>query len=83
MPGFKNLKTERGEIPVVDVGQDDDVESDNEVVQNGIEISIKDLLVVRNLINMHRDNPDRIRCALKTYRMWAHLFPNKHTRRIR
>ena len=36
LPGIGHLRTPNGQVPMVDLAQDDDVESDDEVVSSGI-----------------------------------------------
>ena len=47
----------KGRETIVDASQDDDVESDSEVVEAGIETSFKDLLVVRELF---KNKPEQV-----------------------
>ena len=60
-----------GKEVLIDSAQDDDVESDDEVVNSGIQTSFKDLLVVKDYL---RHNPERVRAALRTFKTWAPLF---------
>ena len=56
---------------LVDSTQDDDVESDDDVVQSGIHTSFRDLLVVKDYMKLP---PEKVRTSLRTYKLWAPLF---------
>ena len=58
MQGLPTLNKD-GRETLVDSMQDDDVESDEEVMRNGVQTSFKDLLVVKDYLQ--RNQPDRIR----------------------
>lgn len=60
-----------GNDTLVDSAQDDDVESDDEVVRSGVQTSFRDLLVVKDYMKV---NPEKVRVALRTFRLWAPLF---------
>ncbi len=61
----------QGKETIVDSAQDDDVESDEEVVRSGVQTSFKDLLVVKDWLKLH---PEKVRQGLKTFKLWAPMF---------
>lgn len=54
--------------PVVDSCQDDDLATDEEVIEAGIHMCFEDLLVVKDYL-LHQNER-----SLKTYRVWAPRF---------
>ena len=60
-----------GQETLVDSTQDDDVESDEEVMQSGVQTSYKDLLAVKDYLKL---KPDRVKTSLRTFKLWAPLF---------
>ena len=75
LPGFdfSEFKPAKGdkEDCLVDSTQDDDVNTDTEVLNSGTNTCYKDLLVVKDYLK-HR--PDKVRRALKTWKIWAPYF---------
>jgi len=63
-----------GRETLVDSAQDDDVESDEEVMRSGVQTSLKDLLIVKDWLRLH---PDKIRKGLRTFKLWAPLCGGK------
>ena len=62
---FMNQKT------IVESAQDDDVQTENEVLDNGVQTCYKDLLVVKQALK----NPfEKVQKALRTFKLWAPLF---------
>ena len=60
-----------GDNLIIESHQDDDVETENEVLDNGTQTCYKDLLVVKAALK----NPaDKVRRALRTFRLWSPLF---------
>ena len=76
--------SEDGQETLIDSAQDDDVESDEEVVRSGEHTSYNDLLVVKDWL---RKPAEHIRVNLKTFKLWAPMFggqlPYKKTGRSR
>ena len=71
IPDLKQLKTKDGKDALIDSAQDDDVESDEEVMNSGVQTSFKDLLIVKDYL---RHQPEKVRAALRTFKLWAPLF---------
>ena len=65
---------DRGQKTLIDSAQDDDLESDDDVVRAGVETSFKDLLVVKDRLRMPAE---KVRSSLKTFRIWAPNFRGK------
>ncbi len=70
LPDLPNFARD-GKETLIDSTQDDDVESDEEVMNSGVQTSFKDLLVVKDYL---RHNPERVRAALRTFKIWAPYF---------
>ena len=73
-----------GRETLIDSAQDDDVESDSDVVLSGEQTSLKDLLIVKDWLKLPAE---KIRVNLKTFKLWAPLFggtlPYKRSARMR
>ena len=65
---------EDGQETMIELEQDDDVESDEDVVRSGEYTSKKDLLVVKDWL---RKPAEHIRTNLKTFKLWAPMFGGK------
>ena len=48
--GIEKMRTAKGEEAFVQTNQDDDLESDEDVVRSGIKTSMRDMLVVRDAL---------------------------------
>ena len=70
---FKDLPAldKNGKDNLIDSTQDDDVESDEDVMQSGVKTSFKDLLVVKDYL---RHKPEQVKKSLRTFKLWAPLF---------
>ena len=72
---------------LIDAAQDDDVDTDEEVLRSGTQTCYRDLLVVKDWLG---HDPRKVRKSLKTWRIWAPHFqgrlptreqaPSRHTR---
>jgi len=60
-----------GHETLIDSAQDDDVESDEDVVLSGEQTSLKDLLIVKDWLRLPAE---KVRVNLKTFKLWAPLF---------
>lgn len=61
----------KGKEILIDSAQDDDLESDEGVMQSGVQTSIGDLLVVKDYLKL---KPERVKTSLRTFKLWAPLF---------
>ena len=68
---FSMLKGKKGEVPNFESTQDDDVNTDTEVLNNGKNKCFKDLLVVKEYL---RHRPEKVRRSLKTHQIWTPRF---------
>lgn len=48
------------------------MESDEEVVNSGIETSFRDLIIVKDYLTRYR--PEQVKRSLRTWKLWAPLF---------
>ena len=60
-----------GKETLIDSSQDDDVDSDEDVVRSGEHTSYNDLLVVKDWL---KKPPEYVRVNLKTFKIWAPYF---------
>ena len=68
---FAKLVGKKGGEPQISLTQDDDVNTDTEVLETGIKKCFKDLLVVRDYL---RHKPSKVRRSLKSHKIWAPQF---------
>ena len=73
MPGFdfSSFKAKDRSEVLVDSTQDDDVNTDTDVLNSGVNTCFKDLLVVKDYL---KHNPEKVRKALKTWKIWSPYF---------
>ena len=73
MPGFdfSHLRGKKGEEVLVDSTQDDDVNTDTDVLNSGTNKCYKDLLIVKDYL---RHKPEKVRRSLKTWKLWTPYF---------
>ena len=64
----------QGRETLQDSTQDDDLESDEGVMQSGVQTSMGDLLVVKDYLKL---NPERVYRSLRAYKLWAPLFNDR------
>lgn len=65
---FSKLRGKKGEEVLIDSTQDDDVNTDTDVLNSGTNKCYKDLLVVKDYL---RHKPEKVRRSLKTYKIWT------------
>ena len=58
-------------LTIVNSTQDEDCDSDDEVVKSGVQRSFADLLVVKDWL---KRRPDRVKRFLKTLKIWAPIL---------
>lgn len=68
---FSKLRGKKGEEPQIESTQDDDVNTDTDVLNSGTNKCFKDLLVVKDYL---RHKPEKVRRSLKTHKIWAPQF---------
>lgn len=60
-----------GQETLIDASQDDDVESDDGLVNSGVQTCYRDLLVVKDTL---RYEPEQVKRSLRTWKLWTPLF---------
>ena len=72
IPGISQVLTAKGEEAFVPANQDDDLESDEDIVKSGIKTSMRDMLIVRDALKRYK--PERLQEKLKNFRKHAPMF---------
>ena len=65
---FSHLRGKKGEHVLVDSTQDDDVNTDTDVLNSGTNKCYKDLLIVKDYL---KHKPEKVRRSLKTFKIWS------------